>query len=96
VLLLELDRLAVKLRRELVSDGLVTVPLRRLRGGRGVGRPLRRSLHLEGVLFADSSAICALTLPRALLIVVRVVHPGLTFPFDVQKTAQMGIMKLKW
>jgi hypothetical protein len=87
VLLLELDRLAVKLRRTLVSGRLVTVHLRPLRGSGGVRRPLRLLLHLESAPFADSSAICAVTLPGTLLIAVRLVHTGLTFPFDDQKTA---------
>jgi hypothetical protein len=87
VLLLEFDRFAVKLRRTFVPRGLLTVHRRRLRVARGVRRPLRLSLHLEGVPFAVSSAICALSLPNALLIGFFLFHTGLTFPLHDQKTA---------
>ena len=93
MLLLELDRLAVKLRPTVVSGGLLTVHLRRRWGARGVRGPVRLSLHLEGVPFTFSSAIHALPLAGTFLIVAFLVDPGLTFAFDDQKTNLTGTLE---
>ena len=92
VLFLEVDGLAVNLRRAVVCGRLVTVHLRSPRGRRLVRRLLRLSLHLEGVLLAVSSPLRALTF-ASLLLVWFLVRWRLTFPLHDQAISWTGRLK---